>query len=203
MTTYLDDFESHVTRIVARADEARAAAMRELDPDMAQRLRAQSAFDRLAEHLHRDELRPRMEAVARHFDGARLQHVKTADGVFSKVTLPHAEGYPVGAMLTMGIRLDPATGNAAVTYRLETDPLLAEVVGHQELIVPTDRPDMAAAVGWIERQLLAFVETYLRIEHERWYGHHIGGDASSPRSFTARLEPPAVDAPAADAPAAD
>lgn len=169
MTTRLDDFEFRIAQTVARADEARVEEMQELTTEMEQRLHMQAAFERLADRLHREELRPRVEAVARHFEGARLQHMKTLTGTFSTCTFPHSERFPASTTLTMGVTFDPATLKAGISYDLQIIPVLMEFEGRDDFPVLLEAPDTDAVVAWVERKLQAFVETYLRLERDPRY----------------------------------
>lgn len=167
--TMTNDFEHRIAETFARAAEVRGAAMQELADEMEERVHREAAFERLAEHLVRNILRPRLEVVSRHFEGTALQHVKTLAGVFSTLTLPQMERMPAATTLTMGVTMDPSTLAAALTYRLQIVPVLMEYEGRDDLPVRLEALDTATATDWIERKLEQFVETCLVLERDPRY----------------------------------
>ena len=167
--TMTNDFERRIGETFARAEQLRGAAMQELADEMEERIHLEAAFERLAEHLVRNVLRPRLEIVARHFEGTALQHVKTLSGIFSTLTLPQTERVPAATTLTMGVTLDAAALSAALTYRLQIVPVLMEYEARDDLPVRLETPDTVAAIEWIERKLEQFVETCLLLERDPRY----------------------------------
>lgn len=169
MTLTTIDFEHRITETFARSEQVHDVAMQQLADEMEERIHREAAFERLAEHLVRNVLRPRLEIVARHFEGSSLQHVRTLSGIFSTLTLPHTERVPATTTLTMGVSFDAAALSAALTYRLQIVPVLMEFEGRDDLPVVLERPDAAAVAEWIERKLEQFVETFLLLERDPRY----------------------------------
>lgn len=167
--TMTNDFEHRIADTFARADQVRGAAMQQLADEMEQRVHREAAFERLAEHLVRNVLRPRLEIVARHFEGTALQHVRTLSGIFSTLTLPQTERVPAATTLTMGVTIDASTLAAALTYRLQIVPVLMEYEGRDDLPVRLEAPDTVGVIDWIERKLEQFVETCLLLERDPRY----------------------------------
>ena len=165
----LDAFERRVASLVTKAVDQRAEAMREQEAEMEGRIHVQAAFERLADSLHRHDIRPRVETVARCFDNAGLEHTKTAFGTVSVCTLARTERFPATATLTLGVTFDPDRLSASVIYRLQIIPVLMEFQAHDALHVELEAPDLDEITAWLERHLEEFVETSLRVERDPRY----------------------------------
>lgn len=187
MTNRIDDFEATIAREIHSADMAHASEARDLDAAMEEHVRLESEFERMAADIHREELRPRVEAVVRHLEGARLDHVQTGVGTFSTCALPRSERFPASTTLSMGVAFDVRARTAAITYRLDIRPMLMEFEGRDELRILAGNPDREALGAWVERKLQGFVQTYLSLEHDARYrtgvrhtdpvcGMSVGGD---------------------------
>ena len=130
------------------------------------RVHLQEAFERLADRLHRHEIRPRLEAVARCFAGARIEHFKTLAGTLSVCALAPGGRFPA-ATLTLGVVFDSTRMAASVVYSLQSVPALLELEWLDSLPVALDQPHTTDAVAsWLEGKLEAFIRTYFRIERE-------------------------------------
>ena len=165
----VSEFASRMAGLVARADRARDEECRACEAEMAQRLRLQAAFDRLADQLHRQEIRPRLETVAALFDNARIEHRQTADGVESVCTFTRTARFPAASTLSLGVRFDFASLGASVWYRLQIVPMLMEFEGQDALPIQLDAPGADEVPGWVEAHLERFVETYLALERDPRY----------------------------------
>lgn len=165
----LEAFERRVASIVTNAADRHAEVMREQEAEMERRIHVQAAFERLADSLHRHDIRPRVEAVARYFDNAGLEHTKTAFGTVSACTLTRTERFPATATLTLGVTFDPDRLSASLICRLQIIPVLMEFQGHDALDVELEEPDRDKITAWLERHLEEFVETSLRVERDPRY----------------------------------
>lgn len=168
MTT-INDFEHLISDTFTRVDEERGTEMRALAIEMEERIHLQDAFERLAERLVRDLLVPRLEIVARHFEGSALQHVRTLSGIFSTLTVPQTDRVPAATTLTMGVTFDPSSLSAALTYRLQIVPVLMEFEGRDDLPLRLEDPDTVVAAAWMERKLEGFVGTCLLLARDPRY----------------------------------
>lgn len=164
-----DTFEQRLERLVARAEEQRAEDFRDQEAEMERRVQLQTEFEQLADQLHRHEIRPRIEAVARRFEHARLEHLKTPAGTLSVCALPRTDRFPASTTLTVGVTFDADRVAASITYRLQIIPVLMEFDAEDALGVALEAPAVEEVAGWLERRLEQFVETYLRLEREPAY----------------------------------
>ena len=164
-----DAFAHRLHALIASAVERRATEARDREVEMEQRVHLQLAFERLANRLHHGEIRPRMEAVARCFENARLEHLKSSVGTLSVCTLERTDRFPATTTLTVGVVFDPDRVAASVTYRLQIIPVLMEFEGQDALLVELDSPQVEQIVNWLEHRLERFAETYLRLERDPRY----------------------------------
>lgn len=165
----LDAFEQRLERLVARAQHQRTDEVREQDAEMERRVHLQAAFEWLADRLHRHEIRPRMEAVARHFERAHLEHLKTPVCTLTVCTLPRSERFPASTTLTLGVVFDPQRLVATLTYHVQTIPVLMELEGQDAIGVELEAPVLEEVAGWLDRRLEQFVATYVRLERDPRY----------------------------------
>lgn len=162
-------FEERIAQIVARNMELRAEELRARQAEMDRRHQREVAFDRLAELLHQREIRPRMEVVTRHFENARLEHVKTSTGTVSTAAFARTARFPATTTLTVGVALDPIGQSASLTESLQIIPVLMDYERNDVLPVALDSPDVEQIATWLEQRLERFVEIYLRIEDDPNY----------------------------------
>lgn len=169
MTNRIEPFETAVATTVGSADAAHAAGLRALASAMEERSRQRTALEQLAACVHGEEIRPRLDALARHLAGAQLTHTQTSFGISSTCVLPRSDRFPASTTLTVGIGFGSQAMSASVTYRLDIVPLLMELDGRDELRIDPFAPDHGTIGAWLERKLLAFVQTYLALEHDPRY----------------------------------
>ena len=169
MTNRIEPFESAVATTIGSADAAHAEGLRALAAAMEERARRQAALERTAACVYGEEIRPRLDALTRHLAGARLTHTQTSFGISSTCVLPRSDRFPASTTLTVGIHFGIDASSASLTYRLDIVPLLMELDGRDELSIDPGAPDRGMIGAWLERKLLAFVQTYLALEHDPRY----------------------------------
>lgn len=165
----LDAFDRRVTKAIQSIHERQAEAERGSEDAMERLTRARARFDELAADLHRREIRPRLEVIARQFDNATLEHFMGPDGVHSVCTFTRTDRFPASAKLTVGLSFDPTSLAAHLHYRLEIVPVLMEFHGRGELALDLRAPDEYGAVAWLEERLAGLLDTYLRVGSDEHY----------------------------------
>lgn len=166
-------FAQRVDEIVAAAARGREARQEALSTEMTERDSADAAFMRAAERVHGELIRPRVEAIARHFPNARLEELRTPAGVHVRCVFARSDRYPASVTLTAGLLHDPDRHVASVFQHVEIVPMLAEFEQRKHHDVPLDalgRGDADADIaGFLDDALLRFVENYLRLEIDPRY----------------------------------
>lgn len=165
----LEQFAEHLDRTMATLTEQRlaeqemcAAAMDESDAEVKQ-------FAALADAIHHLEVRPRLDALVRHFPNATVEHWLSSSGIHSHCSFARTSQFPATVKLTIGITHDRVARRTALQYKLSVIPLLFQFEAANEIPFDTAAPDMAEIVDWIETKLQLFLETYLRIEADPNY----------------------------------
>lgn len=165
-------FERRIERLVARA-RGRAPSDRPqsgdsrgtTDPGRADgSVHLQAAFEHLADRLHRQEIRPRLEAVARCLAGTEVEHLTTLAGTLSLCTLPRTDRFPAATTLSVGIVFDSARMAASVVCGVRTVPVILELERIDGMPVRLEEPPVEAVAAWLDRMLEGFAETYVRVE---------------------------------------
>ena len=162
-------FIERIAMLVDGAERLRAEELAALETERVARLAVAAEFERLVERLHTGEVRPRIEAVASHFEHARVGHTKGPCGMFSVCTLPRAPRFPATTTLTVGVAFDRVALSGGMSYRLQIVPMLMEFEGSATLPLHPESADGAEVGRWVEEHLERFVETYLRIERDPNY----------------------------------
>jgi YHS domain-containing protein len=166
-------FAQRVDEIVAAAGRGREARRQALFIEMTERDAADAGFMRAAERVHGELIRPRIEAIARHFPDARAEELRTPAGVQVRCVFARSDQYPASVTLTAGLLHDPDRHVASVFQHIEIVPMLAEFEQRTHHDVPLDaleRGDADADIaGFLDDALLRFVESYLRLEIDPRY----------------------------------
>lgn len=174
-TTVAQDFSARVSSVLDAAGRRHSEHAHELRDAMARREALEAAFEGIAATLHQRVIRPRLEVLTARFEGVRVEHARTSAGVHTRCVFPHSDRYPASVSLTLGILLDADRGAASVFQSLEIIPILFDFERGSHMDVSLDQPDERAVADWVEGKLLAFLETYLRVEtdpnYQRVNGH--------------------------------
>lgn len=165
----LEQFAERLDRTMATLTEARLAEREvraaEMDVSDAEAKR----FEALADAIHHLEVRPRLEALVRHFPNASAEHWLSPSGIHSHCGFARTAQFPATVKLTIGITHDRMARRTTLQYKLSVIPLLFQFEAADELPIDLAAPDMAEIVDWIEAKLQLFLQTYLRIEADPNY----------------------------------
>ena len=130
--------------------------------------RAESAYTAAADRLMETVIRPRLAAVK-----AQLEPIATSDADGSRHTcilrFSHTPRFPARVCLEIGITRDGDARTLIVQYRLQILPVFFAFDGSEDLSFTIDQVDPERVASWLNDKLVAFVETYLRLEVEQLY----------------------------------
>ena len=121
-------------------------------------------FTPLAEKLLKDIVRPRVEALAKHFDNARLGEQRLPQLLCYKCEFDHSSRFPATVNLTFGVAHDDEIRNLVLYCDLEILPIFFRFSPHQQTVLPLEHVDEALAGAWVDQRILEFVDTYLQLE---------------------------------------
>lgn len=165
----LEQFAERLDRTMARLTVERLAEQQERAHEMELSDADVQRFTVLADAIHHLEVRPRLEALVRHFPNASVEHWSSASGIHSHCDFARTAQYPASVRLTIGIALDRRTRRTSLQYKFSIVPLLFQFDAADELVLDLSAPDMAEIVDWIENKIQLFLETYLGIESDPNY----------------------------------
>jgi len=160
---------SDLADFAKRIEERLAEASHEPDwtPEEAQRYMA-SVADRhkryalIASHLNEQIVGPRLETFARHFPNAKLKAVDPMGG--HTCWLGYCERFPASTKVTFAVGHDVRLEKVSVGYEVSMVPVFVKFNEHDRLTLPLDQVDDETVAEWVERRLLEFIDTYLRID---------------------------------------
>lgn len=166
-------FAERVDEIVAAAARRREARRQALSTEMTDRDVEDAAFTRAAERVHTELIRPRVEAIARHFPNAHAEELRTPAGMQMRCVFARSDRYPASVTLTAGLLHHPGRHVAGVFYRVEIVPILSDFDQGAHHDVPLDAMERGDAdadiVAFLDAALLRFVEGYLLMEIDPRY----------------------------------
>jgi len=119
-------------------------------------------FARIASHLNEQIVGPRLETLARHFPNAKLSTVEpTGEHV---CWLGYCERFPASTKVTFTVEHDVRFEKVSVGYAASMVPVFVKFNEHDRLMLPLERVDDETVAQWLERRLLEFLDSYLRID---------------------------------------
>ena len=109
-----------------------------------------------------------MELLAGHFDNATLEEPRP-NSHHATCQFHRTGRFPASTTLDVGISPDVRIENLLAIYHLEIMPIFMKFDGKDELVFPLDAVDEGQLTEWVDRKILQFVETYLRLEQAEPY----------------------------------
>ena len=188
-------FQERVEEIVTAVARERDSRRQTLSSEMTVRETLAEAFDRAAARVQTQLVRPRVEAIARHFDNAHVEELRTPTGAHSRCTFKRTDRYPAAVTLTAGLLYDSERRIASVSCRVEIVPELGEFAKgthHDVTVDALERGEADAGIArFLDEALLRFIEHYLHLEVSPLYQK-----ASTTRDPVCGMTVTAADAPA-------
>lgn len=124
----------------------------------------QRRYTALADRLIQEVIRPRVERLARRFDNAQLLGPDQASRHGCVCSFAHTPRYPATAKLELGVSRDGDFEHVLLLYNLSILPVFFRFDGQDRLAVPLDRVEERQVAEWVEKKILSFLDTYLRLE---------------------------------------
>lgn len=157
-------------RILNRLEQHRCEIsenQQQLDVKMKELLEQRERLTLVARRLSDKVILPRMEELARHFDNAKIEVLKSDADFNCLCEFAHTPRFP--ATVKIGISLLPGNNDfLTARYDLNIFPVLMEFNHNSEEVFPLDCDEESLA-GWVEDRILEFIDTYLRLETQPFY----------------------------------
>jgi YHS domain-containing protein len=165
----LASLEQAIRGKLASAESRRREYRQRLAHQMAEHEARTEQFEKTAQRLIDATIRPRMAMLASLFANARI--VPDAESALHHCAcrFEHSAEYPASTKLDFGLSPDGSITHAIITYTLEILPVFFQFDGHDQTVVPIGGADEQAVATWIDGKLIAFVDTYLRLQHVEQY----------------------------------
>jgi YHS domain-containing protein len=165
----LDGLEREIESRLNAAEERRQSERHDLATKMAEIARRHEAFSRNAQALISGVIRPRVERLARFFENAQLSDEQDRGGDRCICRFSHSERFPATVKLSFSVAHDEEVRNIIISRDLEILPVFFKFSPHERLEFPLDGADEAQLASWVERQVIAFVDSYLLLEQSDQY----------------------------------
>ncbi len=158
----LATFAGHVQEVVSDASRACVWKPEEHARYMAEMGDRRKQWDKVARHLIRAVVKPRLETVAKLFPNT----------VFPEEQLPHvlscqfeySERFSALTTIEFSVEHDIRFEKVILHTRTHIMPVFVRYNEQDNLLVPLGSVNDAEAADWIEERLLEFLDTYLRFD---------------------------------------
>jgi YHS domain-containing protein len=161
--TDLNNLEQWIKGKLAAIEERKRLKEHHLHQLMADFESRHQQFVAAADRLVQTILRPAMQKLADCFDNAELECVP-AERHHCVCTFQHTDRFPAHVKLELAVSRDGQCQTLLLLYNLEILPVFFQFQRQDQLSMSLDRVDDGQAAGWVEKKLIEFVETYLRLE---------------------------------------
>lgn len=166
--TDLSDLERKLKEKLVLSEQRQQLQRDHLQQRMAEVEARQQRYTALADRLMRDVIRPRMEKLKPLFDQARMPETRNSRHT-AVCQFEHTNRFPATAFLEMGVTRDGEIKTVVLQYQLDIYPSLFPFERRDELTMLLDQMDEDKVIAWVEAKLLAFMDTYLRLQTSDQY----------------------------------
>jgi len=165
----LESLERQIQQRLNAVTEKDRSQQNQLHSKMAEIEKRHAQFEQLAEKLMADIIGLRMAKLASFFENAELLERNEAGRHYCECRFNHSARYPASVTLTLSVAHDAEIKNLLLVYDLEILPIFFRFSGHDQAVVPLDAPNHQQIAAWVDEKILAFVDTYLRLEQTEQY----------------------------------
>ncbi len=164
----VQDLERRVLVTLAASEERLRLRQNHTQELMRTAEKAHAAYTAAGDRLIEDVIRPRMAALKSQLGAVATAQLESTRHSCS-LNLAHTPRFPATVRVEVGVTRDGDARNLIVQYQLQISPIFFPFDGADELTFPIEQVDPDRVASWVDDQLVAFVETYLRLEIERHY----------------------------------
>jgi YHS domain-containing protein len=119
-------------------------------------------FEGAAARLVRAVIKPRLRTLASFFPNAAPDRTERGDRCI--YWFGYCERFPADVKVEMAVEHDEPIENLVVHYELYIVPAFLKYDAHDKLTMRLAAVDDEAVARWVETKLLAFLDTYLRLD---------------------------------------
>lgn len=119
-------------------------------------------FEQHAIRIVQTLIRPRMQVVASYFPNSATDRTERSDRC--AYWFGYCERFPTDAKVEIAVEHDERIENIVMHYELHISPVFLKFDPHDKMSTPLGAMDERAITDWVEAKLLAFLDTYLRLD---------------------------------------
>jgi YHS domain-containing protein len=165
----LTTLEQKIKEKLAFSQDRRELKQNHLRQRMHEYERRHQRFGEAADRLMETIVRPRMRKLAEQFDNARFPESDAAARHHCTLCFAHTDRFPATTKLELGISHDGTFEHLIGDFRLEILPVFIPFQGEDQHRQSIDQIDEERLGTWFDERLIAFVDTYLRLEDTNQY----------------------------------
>jgi YHS domain-containing protein len=157
------DLERRIREKLAASEEGRRRQQDGLRHSMTEMEERLNRYTAVADRLMEAVILPRVAKLADCFAGVQPPEVqRTRHSCVCR--FPHNPRFPATATLELSVARDGEVRNVAVESRRQVLPVFYPVNGEGHFVMPLDGVDEQRIAAWVDEQVLAFVDAYLKLE---------------------------------------
>lgn len=160
----LPEWEQKIQTQLAAAEQHKRAAQDHLQHQMTEAERRWKQFGMLADRLVQTIIRPRMEKLVTYFENGQFLPPEQPSRYHCVCQFQPTERFPAKVKLELSVTTDGQAEKLIVQEQLQILPVFFQFPSESEITFPLDGVDEGRLTAWVEERMIAFVDTYLRLE---------------------------------------
>lgn len=165
----LHALEQQIQHRLNNRDKEERAERVQLQSKMSEIENRLARFEQLADKAVGEIIWPRMQKLAELFKNSKLVARNEAEGHSCVCRFDHSARYPASVTLSLSVAHDAEIESLLLVYDLEILPIFFQFERHDQLLFTLGALDQARIADWVNQKILAFVDTYLRLEQTDQY----------------------------------
>ena len=158
----LAEFGKHIEEQLAKANREPSWVADEVAKYMELASERRQQFDKLASHLIKNVIRPRLELLASQFPNA--VPTRNEPPGYCAYWFGYCERFPVSTEVAFIVEYDVRLENVSIAYEAHMMPTFIKFDEYDKLTVPLDHVEDGLVADWVERRLLEFLDAYMRVD---------------------------------------
>jgi YHS domain-containing protein len=159
----LEEMDRRIKDKLALSEERRHSQHDHVRQRMSELEDRLARYTNIADRLMGAIIRPRMEKLASHFENARSpQERNSRHGCAYR--FEHTPRFPATVTFEVGVTRDGEARTVEVQSTLIIVPSYFAHDGCDRLVLPLNEVDDEKVADWVEEKIIAFADTYLRLE---------------------------------------
>jgi YHS domain-containing protein len=158
-----DDLERRILERLAASDDGRRRQRDGLRQSMTEMDERLNRYTAVADRLMEAVILPRVAKLADCFAGVRPPTVERSRHA-AVCRFEHSPRFPATATLELSVTRDGEARNVALEIKRQILPVFYPANGEGHLVMPLDAVDERRAAEWVDGQVVAFVDAYLKLE---------------------------------------